>query len=415
MTQFVENLVDSVEESAKQAAKQNRGRPRGRQLLAALRNKRHVCVTCHRYPDPDALGSAAALAYLLDAKLPDLPDKLAQPDGSRRPRIRMSVDGDAGVGMNAAFTRHGRFDLTPWDPARFDPAGDDPYDAVVLCDVQPSFPYSPLTPEILDYFKDGQPTAIVDHHRARGRRPGGRFVDIRTDVGATASIVFGYFMDLDVDPPPDLAATMLYAIESDLAGAAGQPSDLDNAALSTLTLRADTRRLYRMRHVSLPRHYFVSYANALADATVYETALFAHIGPITALEKPAVIADFLLRCDGVDWAVVTALAGETDEGRPKRLVVSARAGKLDLSAGEAMRKAMTDLGEGGGHRTKAGGFVALDNGTPTEIDRVRLRLRQNLLEALKLPRDARGRPLIEADCDPAAPASGPVVFVNPDA
>ena len=55
---------------------------------------------------------------------------------------------------------------------------------------------------------------------------------------------------------------MLYGIETDLAGAAGQPCDLDNLALSTLTVRADTRRLYRMRHVELPQHYFVSYANA---------------------------------------------------------------------------------------------------------------------------------------------------------
>ncbi len=394
MTQFVENLVDSVEESAKQAAKQNVGRPKARQLLAALKHKRRICVTCHRYPDPDALGSAAALVYLLNERLPELPDKLALENGSLRPEVCMSVDGDAGIGMNAAFTRHGRFELTQWDADRFNPEHPESYDAVVLCDVQPSFPYSPLTPPILDQLKDRQPTAIVDHHRARGRKPSAPFVDIRTDVGSTASIVFSYFMELDVDPPPDLAATMLYAIESDLAGAAGQPSDLDNAALSTLTMRADTKRLYRMRHVSLPRHYFVSYANALADATVYECALFAHLGPITALEKPAVIADFLLRCDGIDWAVVTALAGENEEGRPRRLVVSARAGKLDLSAGEAMRKAMADLGEGGGHRTKAGGFIPLDNGTPTEIDRVRLKFRQNLLTALKLPSDCRGGPLI---------------------
>ena len=43
-------------------------------------------------------------------------------------------------------------------------------------------------------------------------------------------------MELEVAIKPDLAATLLYAIESDLAGAAGTPGELDNIALSSLTL-----------------------------------------------------------------------------------------------------------------------------------------------------------------------------------
>ena len=392
MTQFVENLLETAEDAARQADRQNKGRPRAKKLLSALKDRRRVLVTCHRHPDPDALGSAAALAHLLRQKLPDLKD-------GGRPTVTMSVRGQAAGGVNAAFTKHAKLDLTDWDDAALAD-----YDAVVLCDVQPSFPNSPLPADV-------PPTAIVDHHRARGRRPAAEFVDVRTDVGATASIVFGYFMELDVEVPPDLAATMIYAIESDLAGAAGQPSDLDNAALSTLTGVADTRRLYRMRHVALPQHYFVSYANGLTNAAVYDRVLFTHLGPITNLEKPAIVADFLLRYDGADWAIVTALAGDAnEEGRPDRLLVSARAGKLDLSAGEALRKAMKGLGEGGGHRTKAGGVVPLSNGTPTEVERVRLDLRRRVLRALRLPADLRGRRLVEADCDDDP---RPVRFTSP--
>ena len=45
------------------------------------------------------------------------------------------------------------------------------------------------------------------------------FWDVRKEVGATSSIVFSYFMELEESIDPDLAATLLYAIESDLAGA----------------------------------------------------------------------------------------------------------------------------------------------------------------------------------------------------
>ena len=49
-------------------------------------------------------------------------------------------------------------------------------------------------------------------------------------------------MELEAPISASLAAVLLYAIESDLAGAAGKPGELDNIALSSLTLIADTLR-----------------------------------------------------------------------------------------------------------------------------------------------------------------------------
>lgn len=386
MTQFVESCVETASDGAKEAARQSRGRPQASKLLKVLKGKKRILVTCHRHPDPDALGSGLSLAYLLGRKLPDA-------------KIEMAVKGTLGGGINSAFTRHAKLNLVPWEDERLlDRERPDAFDAVVLCDVQPAFPYSPL-PDGLEKLEVVFPTAIIDHHRARGRRPSAPFVDIRPDVGANASIIFSYFKELDVEVPPDIAATLLYAVESDLAGAAGEPSELDNVALSNLTLVADTKLLYRMRHVALPQHYFISYANALLNASLYENVLMTHLDLIEFLEKPAVIADFLLRFEGADWCVVTALVGKSNDGRPSRLLVSVRTNAPTLSAGEAMRRAMEGFGEGGGHRTKAGGFVRLENGTPTEIERVRLELRKRFLRALKLPEDARGRKLMTVECD----------------
>src|SRR6185503_17771308 len=108
--------------------------------------------------------------------------------------------------------------------------------------------------------------------RSRARRPKCAFCDVRNDVGATASIIFSYFMELEQPISPDLGATLLLAIESDLAGAAGQPGELDNIALSSLTLIADTRKLYKMRYAELPQDYFISYAQGLNNAVFYDSA-----------------------------------------------------------------------------------------------------------------------------------------------
>ena len=115
-----------------------------------------------------------------------------------------------------------------------------------------------------------------------------------------------------------------------------------------------------MRYVDLPRSYYEAYAAGLQSAMWYDQAVIAHLGEIDSMEKPAVIADFLLRFDQITWVLVTAV-------KDGRVVMSLRTQQRDRSAGEVMKRLLRKLGEGGGHRTKAGGFVLLQNGSETEV------------------------------------------------
>lgn len=361
MTAFVESCVQTAAGKAAAASRGSRGRPHARKLMRVLADKKNILVTTHRHPDPDALGSCLAMCALLRSHLKDA-------------KVSMSIKGAVGGGINDAFTRHAQLTLTPWDDYSLHD-----YDAILLLDVQPTFAYSPLPPGIL-------PTAVIDHHRAPGRKLQLPFRDIRPDVGATCSIIFSYFMEMETAIPPDLAATMLYAIESDLAGAAGMPANLDNMALSSLTLVADTNTLYQMRYVDLPHSYYTAYHSGLSNAIVHDDALVSHLDSIESLEQPAIIADFLLRYDKVQWALVTA----PYEGR---LIFSLRSSDPKRSAGEIARRLIRGIGEGGGHRTKAGGYVRMENGSPTEIERVRTIMRRRFLRALKI-KMTRGQKLL---------------------
>lgn len=359
MTAFVESCVETAAGSATAVARQTRHSPRARHLLRALGGRKNILVTTHHHPDPDALASCLAMSVLLKAKLPQA-------------TVTVSIKGNVGGGLNATFAQLMSLPLTPWEDEKLTS-----FDGVVLLDTQPPFANSPLPASC-------SPAVVIDHHRSRGRRPHCPFGDIRSDVGATASIIFSYFMELETAISADLAATLLYAIESDLAGAAGQPGELDNVALSSLTLIADTRKLYKMRYVDLPQSYYIAYAKGLASAMVYDTALMAHLETIDSPEKPAVLADFLLRYDQVQWALVTAVMGDA-------LVLSLRTNRGKLSAADIMRRLLRNLGEGGGHRTKAGGYIPLANASATEVDRQRELLRRRLLRALaiKVPRGQR--------------------------
>ena len=367
-TAFVESCVETVADSAVAAERRARKQPRARALLDLLADKKNVLITTHQHPDPDALASGLAMCNLLGQKL-------------KGAKVTMSIKGRIGGGINEMFVRLSNLKLLPWDDAMLKD-----FDAIVLLDTQPMFAFSPLPPDV-------KPLAVIDHHRGKSRKSLGdcAFCDIRTDVGATSSIVFSYYMELEVPIKGELAATLLYAIETDLAGAAGTPGELDQVALSSLTLLADNRKLYQMRYVDLPQGYYLAYAHGLANAVYWENgtsgAVLSHLESIDSMEQPAVIADFLLRFDKVQWAMVTAV----HEGK---LVISIRTSNTSkLSAADMARRVLRNIGEGGGHRTKAGGFVRLDTGSAAEVDRFREMLRRRYLPPLGI-KGQRGQKLV---------------------
>ena len=369
MTSFVESCAKTVTGSAAKLERRSRGRPRARNLLRLLADKKRILITTHEHPDPDAMASCLALATLFSKSL----------SGAE---VKVAFKGRIGGGLNDAFAKLIDLQWIEWNDALVAE-----HDAIVLVDTQPAFANNPLPAGVT-------PTVIIDHHRSGGGGGGGRkprcgFCDIRSEVGATGSIIFSYFMEMEVPISPDLAATLLYAIESDLAGAAGQPGELDNIALSSLTLLADTRKLYKMRYVDLPQSVYVSYAAGMNNAVIYDSALVTHLDPVDSPEQPAGVGDFLLRLDQVHFVLVSAIF----EGK---LILSLRVSASQASkitAAELIKRLVRGIGSGGGHRTKAGAAIPLANGTPTELERIRTLLRRRYLRALGI-KMSRGQRLI---------------------
>jgi nanoRNase/pAp phosphatase (c-di-AMP/oligoRNAs hydrolase) len=348
--------------------------PKAVQLIKALSAKKRILITTHAHPDPDAMASCHALHVLLNERL------------GKDAEVKVSFKGGIGGGLNETFAN-----LTELKPIQWDDAALPTWDAIILLDTQPAFANNPLPPELT-------PLVVIDHHRGGRKLPAKcAFCDIRPDVGAVSSIVFSYFMELELKISPELAATLLFAIEADLAGAAGQPGELDNIALSSLTLMADTRKLYKMRYLDLPQNFFVSYAQGLNNALFYDSVVMSHLENVPSPERPAVIADFLLRFDQAKWSLVTGVM----DGQ---LVMSLRTYPgQKMSAAELMKRLVRGLGAGGGHRAKAGGGIKLTTGTQAEIDRLREILRRRLLRNVGI-KGARGHRLIPRPGDgPALP------------
>src|ERR1700744_4368307 len=73
MTAFVESCVETITGSAELAQRHAHARhtPTFKKLLRALKDKKNILISTHRYPDPDALASGWALCLLLESKMPE--------------------------------------------------------------------------------------------------------------------------------------------------------------------------------------------------------------------------------------------------------------------------------------------------------------------------------------------------------
>jgi nanoRNase/pAp phosphatase (c-di-AMP/oligoRNAs hydrolase) len=156
---------------------------------------------------------------------------------------------------------------------------------------------------------------IVDHHRANVP-PKARFVDLRNDVGATATIFVEYLQELaplDPDSEDDrrLATALMHGLATDtddfqIARAADFRAAAQIAEVLDRDLLADlSRRLIAPSAMDV-------IARALSALVVRRNFAMAGVGFIPEGERDTIAqaADFLIRREDIDTVVVYGVVGD---------------------------------------------------------------------------------------------------------
>ncbi len=195
---------------------------------------------------------------------------------------------------------------------------------------------------------------VIDHHPLpRGHAPSAGFVDIRPGTGAAATILTGYLRRLWIRPDPPLAAALLFAIRVDTGGLTRHVSPDDLEATVFLAEHADLRLMRTFESPPMPPTTADLLARAIRSREMHSGHLLAGAGEIPDRDSLSVAADFLVRLEGVEAAVVFGiLHGD--------LFVSARANAPSLDMGRLLRRAFGRAGSAGGHAGSAGARVPLE-------------------------------------------------------
>lgn len=295
--------------------------------LHKVAGKGPVLILTHDNPDPDALASGKALSFLLKETW-NIPSRLV-------------YSGLVARAENQAMLNQ----LTPeWEYSGKLPDLKD-FSAVAQVDTQPGAGNNRLNTI--------QPAHIVidHHHPVREMIEGVPYADVRTDIGATVTMLYQYLDAARLQPDPLLATAMFYGLKTDTRGLSRGSSSADEVAFVRLLHRLDQRELSKVELASLSREYFRSLSRGLHEAGVHGRAIISRLGNMLQPDFAAEMADILIRLEGVHAALCLGQHDET-------LHVSLRTDQRQ-NAGLIIQKVVIPPGKAGGHGTMAGGQIPL--------------------------------------------------------
>lgn len=354
-----ESSPDGRERRATPAEAESEAQRLLEKLLAAVDLDLPVAIYTHDQPDPDSIASAYALQHLLARRL-EVDSVIA-------------FGGTIGRATNRAMVELLGIRLHPLAGIR-----PEEYGTHCMIDTQPGTGNNSVPADL--------PIAIaIDHHPSRSdERPG--FTDVRTEYGATSTMMFYYLRAAGLDLPTKLATALLIGIKSDTRGLEREASEADLHAYLEIFPRADLSLMARIESPRIPQRYFEAFHQALEVSALYDGVVVADMGDVENPDMVAEMADFFMPLDGADYALVM--------GRNKgRLHLSLRTRSDEHDAGTTIARVVGELGTAGGHGKMAGAQVELAGAGPDVADKVRRRF----LAALDKDPDAPPQSLIRRD------------------
>jgi nanoRNase/pAp phosphatase (c-di-AMP/oligoRNAs hydrolase) len=284
-----------------------------------------LAVVAHDNPDPDAIASAVALA------------RIASAVGCA---VEICYFGAISHQENRAFVNLLDLDLVNLA----DDDDPDDYGGFALIDHS--------RPGINDGLPEDTPIdVVIDHHPPRAPVEA-RFVDLRSDVGATSTLLVDYLRGLGIEPDDSVATGLLYGIRVDTKDFSREVTAMDFEAAAYLLPRSDADILEQVEAPSVSAETLEVIARAIRRRELRETVLTSNVRRLSDRDALAQAADQLLDLEDVRATLVYGFRDGT-------IYVSARARGTDLDLGETLRDAFDGVGSAGGHADMAGAQIPL--------------------------------------------------------
>jgi len=299
---------------------------RAARLREVLEGATRVWILMHDAPDPDSLSAALCLREII-----------CGPFGMD---ARITHGGVIGRPDNRSMVELLDIPLT-----HVSAVAPEAGECFVCVDTQPGFTNNSL-PQGADV------RAVIDHHEVE-EKPDAPYVDLRTQYGATVTMLSEYVTALGVKVDPRIATAVAFGILSETEDLGRMVSSADLRAYMGVLPKVDHVLLGRMRHPRVERRFFSTLAAALESAQVCRDAVVCHLVELNAADDLARVADTLNSIAGSRWVLCSG-------GWDDSILLCLRTSDTEADAAQVLERVMAGRGGFGGHGMMAGGRLDAD-------------------------------------------------------
>jgi nanoRNase/pAp phosphatase (c-di-AMP/oligoRNAs hydrolase) len=206
-------------------------------------------------------------------------------------------------------------------------------------------------PQHNEQFSRFQFDIIIDHHPLVAGTTG-RFVDVKEDYGANATILTEYLRAVKIRPSPRLATALFYGIKTDTDNFARPSSPSDINAFGYLYQFANTSIIKKIESSEMTRSTLRSFKTALENLTFMKDKALIHMGRVNDPDVLVMTADFFLKLVEASWCIVSGVYGQ-------KLIVIFRNAGFRRDAGKTAQRMFGRWGSAGGHKSMARAEIPL--------------------------------------------------------
>ncbi|KMQ50205.1 phosphoesterase [Chitinispirillum alkaliphilum] len=285
-----------------------------------------VLILTHDYPDPDCIASAYGMSYLLSFW------------GVKSSVI--SFGGFVGRAENRAMIRYLNIPTVPFVLTEVSD-----FDRIILVDCYPGKGNVSLPAE-------AKVDAVIDHHP---NEPGCKvpfFCDIRSDIGATSTIITRYLQEQNCPILPNMATALFYGIKTDTGDMSREISKDDHECYKLLFDKMNHQIFSKIENPDRGLEFFKILHQATESAVYYDTLGYTHLGNVSSPDYIAEMADLFHSLEKLEWMICSGIF-------KNQIFFSIRSKKENRAGKNAELLAKTFNGSGGGHSRVAAGRIPL--------------------------------------------------------
>ncbi len=204
-----------------------------------------------------------------------------------------------------------------------------------------------------EQFKKYKFDIIIDHHPL-GPLTTARFVDVKEEYGATATMLTEYLKAAKIRPSPRVATALFYGIKTDTDNFVRDSVPNDIIAFKYLYRYVNMNTVKKIESSEMTRKTVSRFKTAMENLTLLKDTAFIHMGKAEEADDLVIIADFFMRMAEITWSIVSGVYG-------RKLIVIIRNAGFRRDAGKTAQDMFGDWGSVGGHRNAARAEIPLKN------------------------------------------------------